>query len=484
MPTILREPFIRSAVLTAISAGLIAAAGCRRSETGKDQAKQEDGKTTSRIISPRRGDLRVVVVQPGTVQAFESTPIYPRIAGYAEKYRVDIGKRVNQGDILLDMWIPDYDEALKQKVAATHRADVQIGVAQAALLAAESTVETAKARLASAKAGVNRAQAAYVRWESEYKRLQGLVAERVLNEQVRDETYRQFEEAVAVRDQATAAVAEATANVSKVIADRDRAKVDVEAARADLLVAQAEQSQARVVVEYGHIKASYPGIITQRNVSPGDYLQAGIGTSNRPLFVLEQTDPVRVFVGVPELAAGFIREGDIATIRFQAIQGVTRTGKIVRTGFSLNPTSRTLQTEIDIPNPTGLLRPGMYVTSTIAIDRHNVFILPSDAISFQGGQNYFLYFEGKDGKPVRTQILVGLSTDDQTEVLRKRVPNSGPDDWSEFDGTERIFSGNLDALKAATAPDSSSPDTSAPAQPAPPPTSASGSGVKTGPAGL
>jgi HlyD family secretion protein len=481
MPTILREPFIRKAVLTAISAGLIAAAGCGRSETGKDRAKQDDGRTTSRIISPRRGDLRVIVVQPGTVQAFESTPIYPRIAGYAEKYRVDIGKRVNQGDILLDMWIPDYDEALKQKAAATHRADVQIRVAKATLLAAESTVETAKARLASAKAGVNRAQAAYVRWESEYKRLQGLVTERVLNEQVRDETYRQFEEAAAARDQATAAVAEATANVGKATADLDRAKVDVEAARADLLVAQAEESQARVMVEYGHIKAPYPGIITQRNVSPGDYLQAGIGTSSRPLFVLEQTDPVRVFVGVPELAAAFIKDQDTATIRFQAIQGVTRTGKIVRTGFSLNPTSRTLQTEIDIPNPTGLLRPGMYVTSTIAIERKNIFIVPSDAISFQGGQNYFLFFEGKDGKPVRTQVLVGLSADDQTEVLRKRVPHSGPDDWAEFDGTERIFSGNLDALNAASAAGASG-SSPTPAQPSPPP--ASGSGGTTGTAGL
>jgi multidrug efflux pump subunit AcrA (membrane-fusion protein) len=140
-----------------------------------------------------------------------------------------------------------------------------------------------------------------------------------------------------------------------------------------------------------------------------------------------------------------------------------------------------LQTEIDIPNPTGLLRPGMYVTSTIAIERRNVFTVPSDAISFQGGQNYFLFFEGKDGKPVRTQILVGLSANDQTELLRKRIPNSGPDDWAEFDGTERIFSGNLDALNAASqAGASGSPPTSAQAPPAP----ASGSGGTTGTAGL
>ncbi len=94
-------------------------------------------------------------------------------------------------------------------------------------------------------------------------------------------------------------------------------------------------------------------MITQRNVSPGDYLEPGGGTNGRPLFVLEQTDPVRVFVGVPELASFFVHDQDTALIRFQAIPGATREGKVVRSGFSLNPSTRTLQTEIDIPNPDG-----------------------------------------------------------------------------------------------------------------------------------
>ncbi len=316
------------------------------------------------------------------------------------------------------------------------------------LRAAEAKVETALARIVSAEAGVKRAQASYTRWESEYKRLEDLVKQRVLDVQVRDETYRQFEEAMAARDQAVAAVSEANSSRDQAVADRDRAKVDVEAARAQLDVAHA-RSARRVQVEYGRIKAPYNGVITVRNVSPGDYLQpgAGSGTQSHPLFVLEQIDPVRVFIGVPELASFFVKEGDTALIRFQAIPGATREGKVVRSGFSLNPSTRTLQTEIDIPNADGHLHPGWYVTVTLTIERKQVWTLPSNAIGFLSTQNYFVYLE-VDGKPVRTPVVIGPSDDTRTEVLRKYAAGANTNDWPTFDGSERVYAGNLDVLAA------------------------------------
>ena len=140
-----------------------------------------------------------------------------------------------------------------------------------------------------------------------------------------------------------------------------------------------------------------------------------------PLFVLEQIDPVRVFVGVPELASYFVHEQDTALIRFQAIPGVTREGKVVRSGFSLNPATRTLQTEIDIPNNDGHLRPGWYVTVTIAVERKQVWALPSNAIGYQGGQNYSVYLDVA-GKPVRTQVLIGPSDDTTPRSSRSTRP--------------------------------------------------------------
>ncbi len=417
-------------------AALALAAGCghKAEPTGQEKAPASKDKAIVRI---EKRDIHMQVDQPGTIQAFESTPIYARIGGYVDKYRVNIGDRVKAGDVLLSMWIPDLVEALNQKKAASDRAKVQIRVAESAARSAKATLENSKARVVSSRAGVKRAQAGYSRWESEAKRLDQLVSEKVLNTQVRDETYRQFEEAAAARDQADAMVNESIASQDKAQADLERATVDIEAARADLLVAEAEQKQAQVMLDYGEIKAPFDGVITQRNVSPGDYLQAGGGTGGRALFVLEQTDPVRVFVGVPELAASFIKEDDTGLIRIQAVPGAFRRGKIVRSGFSLNPSSRTLQTEIDIPNEDGHLRPGMYVTATINIDRSNVFAVPSSSIIYQGGQSYALDLI-VDGKVVRTPVLIGPSDDRFTEILRKKAQANQGEDWVTPDGTEQL----------------------------------------------
>ncbi len=437
----------------------LVAPGCGHAEKGKTAEKSQGGASKStegktagiRVIQPERRDLRMTVVQPGTIQAFEVTPMYSRIAGYVNKYHYNIGDVVKTGNILLDMWIPDLVEELDQKTAAVKRAEVQIKVTESALRAAEARLENTKARILSAEAGVKRAQASYTRWLSEYKRLETLVDRQVLDVQVRDETYRQFEEASAARDQANAMVSESVSSRDQAAADRDRARVDIDSARADLEVARAAQRQSKVMVDYGNIKAPYDGVITQRNVSPGDYLEPGGGNMGRPLFVLEQINPVRVFVGVPELASYFIHVHDTALIRFQAIPGATREGKVVRSGFSLNPMTRTLQTEIDIPNDDNHLRPGWYATVTITVDRKQVWTLPSNAISFQGGQTYYVYLE-KEGKPVRTQVLIGPSDDTHTEVLKKvTTAQTNTNDLPPFDGTERVLVGNFDALAEAEA---------------------------------
>ncbi len=448
MPRRPREPRRRlraGGLLTCSCAAVLAVAGCghKAAEPGAKDATQASKATTAKPIRIERRDIVMHVQQPGTIQAFESTPVFARIGGYVDKYKVNIGDRVPADGTLLTMWIPDLVEAVNQKKAATSRAEVQIRVAQSASRSARATLENTRARIISAEAGVKRAQAAYSRWESESNRLNQLVANQVLNTQVRDETYRQFEEAAAARDQANAMVNESIATRDKAQADLERAGVDIEAAEADLSVAQSEQRQAQVFLDYGTIKAPYPGVITQRNVSPGDYLQAGGGTGGRPLFVIEQTDPVRVFVGVPELAASFIRDDDTAMIQIQAVPGASRRGKIVRSGFSLNPSSRTLQTEIDIPNADGHLRPGMYVTVTITIDRKQALAVPSSSVVFLGGQSYALDLL-KDGKTVRTPVLIGPTDDRFTEILRKQGDVDKGEDWTMPDGTEQLAAASAD----------------------------------------
>ncbi|HKI18586.1 MAG TPA: hypothetical protein VKA15_11930, partial [Isosphaeraceae bacterium] len=148
-PTITRSVF-KSPILALVTLVLflVHSGGCRHSDQGGKSAdlKSEQGKTAGiTVIHPQRRDIRMMVVQPGTIEAFETTPIYSRIAGYVQEYRYNIGDRVKDGDILIDMWIPDLVQTHAQRVAAVHRAEVQIEVTQSSLRAAESRLLTAEA---------------------------------------------------------------------------------------------------------------------------------------------------------------------------------------------------------------------------------------------------------------------------------------------------------------------------------------------------
>ena len=126
-------------LVAAIATALLLAVGCGQSNRGANSANRkandsERGKTAgTRVVRPERRDIRMKVVQPGTIQAFEVTPVYSRITGYVDKYRYNIGDRVKAGDVLIDMWIPDIVEQHVQKSATVKRADVQIRVTQSAL---------------------------------------------------------------------------------------------------------------------------------------------------------------------------------------------------------------------------------------------------------------------------------------------------------------------------------------------------------------
>ncbi len=118
----------KSPVLPLMTLGLFLAhsAGCRHSDQSGKSAdlKSEQGKTAGiTIIHPEKRDIRMIVIQPGTIEAFETTPVYSRISGYVQEYRYNIGDRVKEGDILIDMWIPDFVQTHAQRVATVHRAE-------------------------------------------------------------------------------------------------------------------------------------------------------------------------------------------------------------------------------------------------------------------------------------------------------------------------------------------------------------------------
>ena len=134
------------------------------------------------------------------------------------------------------------------------------------------------------------------------------------------------------------------------------------------------------LVCYTQLRAPFDGIVTKRTIDTGHFVQPAIGAKTEPLFVVEKSDTVRVFVEVPETDAAWVQKYAVATVRVPVLQNRTLTGKVTRTAGSLNRTSRTLLAEIDLPNADGTLRPGMYAYATIAAERPQVLTVPATAV--------------------------------------------------------------------------------------------------------
>ncbi len=131
---------------------------------------------------------------------------------------------------------------------------------------------------------------------------------------------------------------------------------------------------------------------------------------------MARSDVVTVTVGVPEMYAASVDPGDPAVIRLQALPGRPFEGKVTRTAYALESKSRTLRTEIDLPNPDGKLHPGLYAYVSLALDEHkDVLTVPSTAVGRDGAKAFCVGVRG--GKAVRLAIEAGLNDGTKTEIL-------------------------------------------------------------------
>ncbi len=176
--------------------------------------------------------------------------------------------------------------------------------------------------------------------------------------------------------------AQANANLSKITATRyqeliktdgvskqevDNATGDLEAKLASVKSAEANVRRLEDLESFKHIYAPFSGVITRRSVDTGTLINAGNGGATQQLFSLAQTDPIRVYVSVPEAYAASIRAGLGAFLELTQYPGQKFEGKVVRTAESIDPGTRTLLTEVDVPNHNGALLPGGYAQAHLQV---------------------------------------------------------------------------------------------------------------------
>lgn len=268
------------------------------------------------------GDLMKVTL-PATTTAFEAANIFARTSGYIEKRHVDIGDRVKKGDLLAEITAPELDQQIAQ----------------------------AQATLAQNQAALQQAQASRELADVTNARDSNLVKQGWLTAQQGD------------NDRLTLRAQQAAVNV---------AQSNISAQEAQIRVLQQEKAYQRVV-------APFDGVITQRNVDNGSLVQSG----STFMFTLMHSNVIRTQVFVPQDEAFGVAPGVDAEIHVPEIPNRTFPGKVTRIATALQPGSRTLLTEIDVPNPDGALNPGIYCTVELSIPRKTPSMtIPADALVF------------------------------------------------------------------------------------------------------
>ena len=395
---------------------LTGVAGCQEAVDTRSARRRKFSRSPS--SGPALASVHWTVQQPADIEAFEQTPIVPKIPGYVQKWNVDIGDHVKKGDTLAVLWVPDMVAELNQRKAEVQQARKLIEVAEAHLASTAAQVEEARAGVAP-----GRAEAQYCKLQ--YDRITQLTDSSVINKQVKDESWNRLESAEAGVKEAEAKIVRSEADVKESEAARNKSGVDVD-------VAQAAPGEDAGLGELSTLTAPFDGVVTRRNINTGDFVKPPGAVEEAPLYVVERRDLMRIFVEVPEADAVWVKVGYSRPHPACRSFGTEQyCGTVKRMAYSLKRQSRTLLAEIDLPNPEDLLRPGMYAYAAIQVERANVLTLPASAVATRGNVNEgyqdfcFLCVTARSGAhPSRWARGVGR----RVQVLKKQVNGA----WHDF----------------------------------------------------
>jgi multidrug efflux system membrane fusion protein len=312
-------------------------------------AKETERETvpTVAVVYPLSEKPDEDLVLPGSLQAYEESPIYARTSGYLVRWYKDIGSQVTKGELLAKIDTPEVDQELNQTRAARLQILAQMDLAK---ISAD-------------------------RWEN-LRKTDSVSAQEA--------------------DQYDSGYKQSQANL----------------AAADANVRRLEQLEG-----FKDVYAPFSGVLTKRNVDPGALINAGAGAAGRELFDLARVDPLRVYTSVPQAYAPYIMVGAKTIVTMQEFPGQKFVGKVVRTAEAIDPATRTLLTEVDVPNKDGRLLPGSFGEVHFAVGSGvNKVTIPVNAMLFRA-EGPRVAVIGPDGKVQLRPINIGRDYGATLEVL-------------------------------------------------------------------
>ena len=246
----------------------------------------------------------------------------------------------------------------------------------------------------------------------------------------------QLGQAIAARDQAAANLALTRSTVERweglrkkdVVSqqDLDERRSAVTQAQANLAAADANVARLRQLEDFRRVVAPFGGVITRRNVDVGDLID-----STRALFMLSQTDPLRVFVSVPQAYAHLVKVGQAVVVTQGELRGQRFAGQVARTAGAIDSATRTLQVEVALPNPQDKLLPGAYVQVTLPLQASQSLLAPTNTLLFRAAGTMVAVLDAQ-GRVTLRRVSVGRNYGTEFEVIdgiseRERLVLNPPD---------------------------------------------------------
>jgi len=309
---------------------------------------EQESIPTVAIVHPVAEKPDEELVLPGTMQAYEESPIYARTNGYLLRWYKDIGSRVRKGELLADIDTPEVDQELIQARANRQQIVAQLDLAR-------------------------------------------INAERYANLRKTDSVSQQ---------------------------EADQQSSGYEQAQANLAAADANVRRLEELESFKHVYTPFSGVLTKRTVDPGALINAGVsGAAGKELFDIAEVDPLRVYVSVPQNYAPSIKTGMDAVVTLQEYPGEKFKGTVVRTAEAIDPATRTLLTEVDVPNKQGQLLPGSFgeVHFRVGLNAQKVTLPVNTMLFRQEGARVAVV--GSDGEVQLRPITIGRDYGTTLEIL-------------------------------------------------------------------
>ena len=348
---------------------------------GGPSAARESNTSQARevgVVKVARKALERTLTVSSELIPFQQIDVYAKESGFVRQLNVDYGTHVKAGQLMAVLEIPELQAQVDED---------------------DAEIQDASRRMARAQRELDRVQAEYKVAHLEYTRIAGVADSTpglVAQQEVDD---RQG------RDLAAEAQVEAARN-------------DVESAQDQIAQTQAKRRHDLELFDYSRITAPFSGVVTQRYANLGTLMQAGTNSSTQalPLVQLSEDDLFRLVIPVPESYVRYVRIGDPVSVTVPSLDR-SFPGKVARFSVDVLLDTRTMHTEVDVPNPSRVLLPGVYAEATLTLDRdRKALSVPQEAINVAGDQRS-VWLVGPSNHLEQRQITTGIETPDDVEVL-------------------------------------------------------------------